>query len=752
MTKFICRLFFVMFAMTSLCSAALGADWWVTDPLAMPVRPAAASAPQQNPPLFTWPAKTGSTGYELQILNTKNDVATYRIKDNWLHLSVALPQGIHRWRVRALGSALTGWSNERSFTVGAESGSFLVNTKSAAMLAELQRPHPRGFARGTELAALKADLLSARASDVLALKAKVLRQLGVAMPLEPLMRFDLMASSAATNKAIADVRNRLQDEQELLLSLGLLWFHEGDVRWKNEAMARVKNLAAWDPNGSTGRVSHTQASRTILLILAVGFDWFYDNWSNVERSVIHAAAAQRYSALFDVIVADGSLARKPFNSFNSYTLGYLVAAAPLLADGSSVFDRTFPDALSLYAATFPAWSGDDGGYGNGLAYGLWDVPESVVLWDLLRWSTGFSMYHKPEVKNFGKVLAYFLPPGTPGGYFGDGAETLTPSSNARFGKVFAARAQSPLMNWYADQLFGEDKTWFSMMTRPPVDTQSRDFLDAPNSIALPSVGWTAMHSDLTARDRVSVYFKSSSFGSFNHSHADQNSFVIHSRGRVIAMDSGVYDYYNSPHWRNWYKQTRAHNAITFDGGQGQSLGESGTGTRNFAGSIKQFVQTPAVDWVTGDAASAFDRPLLRNNRSVALVRPSTVVIVDDVAADTPKRWESNFHTPSALAQTSTGWEMKIPGAEVCMSFMASQPAVKTSTDGYAPAPETSAKVLPHVWSVFGVKDATTTATFVTVLRMNCATSEPQIQIDAGRVQVKVSGKILVHQAGSMSLE
>ena len=33
----------------------------------------------------------------------------------------------------------------------------------------------------------------------------------------------------------------------------------------------------------------------------------------------------------------------------------------------------------------------------------------------------------------------------------------------------------------------------------------------------------------------------------------------------------------SPHWRAWYKQTKAHNAITFDGAQGQGLGAAGQG-------------------------------------------------------------------------------------------------------------------------------------------------------------------------------
>lgn len=56
-----------------------------------------------------------------------------------------------------------------------------------------------------------------------------------------------------------------------------------------------------------------------------------------------------------------------------------------------------------------------------------------------------------------------------------------------------------------------------------------------------------MHSALADPQRVSLLFRSSPFGSLNHAHADQNSFVLYAKGEVLAMDSGVYDFYDSPH-------------------------------------------------------------------------------------------------------------------------------------------------------------------------------------------------------------
>lgn len=740
------------------CSdVAFASDWWRVEPLAMPVRPINKIAAIQNPPLFSWPVQAGVDGYELQIASDLAAWETYRCKDNWFHPRAVLTSGTYRWRVRFLGKGggpPSSWSDERRFIIDSNSQAFVVDDASVLWHRASQKAHPRSFPIGEEFAALGRALAAERAPDILVLKNRLKNVRSINAPVEPSQRFDRLPTSAAKNKSIADVRNSLNVEQELILSLGLLWRFDGDRKWLDAAKQRTLNLARWDPDGSTGLVSHTQASRTILFTLAVAYDWFYQEWSVFERKQILESVHVRYAALYKNIVGNGSLASRPFNSFNSYTLGYLVAVAPMLAGEMQESEVWFREAFGLYLAVFPAWSGDDGGYANGTTYGVYDVPESIVLLDALRWSTGFDLYQKPAIHNFGKLMAYFLPPGTPEGLFGDGAEDKIASSLARYGKSFAARAPSSLMSWYSRQLFGENRTSFVMLTAPPLPVygSSRFPPKTPDAIHFESVGWVAMHSSLEDRSRISVYFKSSPFGSFNHSHADQNSFVIHAHGRVLAMDSGFYDYYNSPHWRNWYKQTRAHNAITYDGGQGQSLGEDGTGSKGFAGSITKFVHTPEADWVTGDAANAFEKPLTRAERSLIFIRPSTLVVVDDLAAETPKHWEWNLHTPTALLSANAGWEMQTDGAGMCMNFESSAPVVHTSSMGYSPKPEIVDKPQPHVWSVFGLKDAAKSVIFVTVLRMDCTTPAPQILIDEGNVRVKVAGKVVTHQAGATSVQ
>lgn len=61
-------------------------------------------------------------------------------------------------------------------------------------------------------------------------------------------------------------------------------------------------------------------------------------------------------------------------------------------------------------------------------------------------------------------------------------------------------------------------------------------------------------------DATLFEFKSSSFSSENHHHLDQNSFSLFYDAPLL-VDSGVYDKYDSDHWKNYYRRTIAHNSI-----------------------------------------------------------------------------------------------------------------------------------------------------------------------------------------------
>ena len=143
-----------------------------------------------------------------------------------------------------------------------------------------------------------------------------------------------------------------------------------------------------------------------------------------------------------------------------------------------------------------------------------------------------------------------------------------------------------------------------------------------------------MTNDLKDPNRIHMTFKSSQYGSFNHSHADQNSFVIQAFGEGLAVHSGHYDRYGSSHDQNITRQSFAHNTITINGGIGQNVFDI-----NAKGSIGEFVNHVEFDSATGKAAEAYGGRLNRFDRNIIYLRPDVYVVIDDLEAKTGEEAE-----------------------------------------------------------------------------------------------------------------
>ena len=262
---------------------------------------------------------------------------------------------------------------------------------------------------------------------------------------------------------------------------------------------------------------------------------------------------------FDVMRRDGHLAS---------ALGYLAPISMLMVGTLPEAENWFRESFRFYIHSIGAWGGEEGGYGNGAAYATWSLGAYVPAWDSIQAATGINVYTKPWARNHVKYLAYFEPSGTPSYLFGDGAEQRADFSMIR---GYVSRQPSPLAAWYVGNISGTEDHITALagpVSLPVEEAQAK--LPTENMVAFRNIGWVAMHSQLADRSRTSIYFRASPYAAFSHSHADNNSFVVNSNGEPLLIDSGYYDWYGSPHWKSWYRRTKAHNAITFDGGKGQA--------------------------------------------------------------------------------------------------------------------------------------------------------------------------------------
>jgi hypothetical protein len=343
--------------------------------------------------------------------------------------------------------------------------------------------------------------------------------------------------------------------------------------------------------------------------------------------------------------------------------------------------------------------------------------------------------------------------------FGDGHEqAMFKEQTARFGKGYSYFAPSPLSRWYASHVSGEDPMRFEYIMAPPADFSGPQPLPAgtPNSLYLPTTGWVAMHSALDDNNRTSVYFKSSPppHGAFAHQHADQNSFVVNAGGQRLAIESGYYDGYKTNHWWNWLKQTRAKNAITYDGGKGQIFFEATDYKKMGYGRITRFAATPQYVITTGDATQAYDGALKQALRSLVYLRPNLVVVHDKLASGTPRRWEWNIHALRRMSVVSASKiRIENAGQTLCVQMLAA-PAVKfTQTDEWlAPGPTRGDD---HVYSGAAPTDGEAqwhgrfaseplqAAEFIALLDVGCAAAAADAKQESnGAWTVNAGGKIV----------
>jgi hypothetical protein len=696
-------------ARAQTCVPATTPDWMASIPLSISsaqVGPADCKTVEQTPPDFSWPDLSSDAQYQVTLTYPDGHTKTLTAPQNWINWDEILPAGSYAWQVQVTNGSGTQQSLARRFTVDAGAVPFVVPDWATLFNRITARGHPRALPD----AATAQTMMSQRQTEFRLLLSQVDSTLGAPVQAEPTPTSSQSTISAQTN-----------DECLRMLYSALAWLVSSNQAYFADALRRAQNLASWDPHGSTAYANVNQASSLIAGTLSVVYDWLYPwldaNQKNLLLASILARATDMYN---DTVGGRARLAVYPYDSHGNITLTYLAVISVLLAGDIPQAQSGLRDALPLAIHWTSPWGGEDGGFGNGTAYATWTTDNLLIAWYILRWAAGVDIAQKAWVRNYANFLAYFIPPATPAGVFGDGAEQVLIASWAGSGKAYTLFSPSALGRWYASQLTGENPVSLELLLAPPADSSAAPYpTGTPDAALFPSIGWAAMHSNLADPSRTSVYFKSSPYGSYNHSHADQNSFVVNSGGQPLAINSGYYDTYMTSHWWQWYKQTRAQNAITFDGGQGQVVYE--VNGMLGPGAITRFEHQSGYDIVTGDATAAYGGALSRAQRSLVYLRPNLVLAYDNLASNSNRQWEWNIHALNAMTVLSdTNISIANGTQSLCVDMLAGPPMRFTQTNLFTANPDTGLiSWMPQWHGAFVGTSLLGSAEFIALLRVNC---------------------------------
>jgi len=354
-------------------------------------------------------------------------------------------------------------------------------------------------------------------------------------------------------------------------------------------------------------------------------------------------------------------------------------------------------AYVFYRDQFSPWGGDDGGWAEGNAY--WrGTFEHAAFQDTLLAIGDPLAYSSSFWKNSPYFALYNVQPYSHT-IFGDtsnaGHFNLEPVV-ADYMEHVARVQQNGYFRAYADMcadkrprpidkgLTGLDRTYptaCEFLVRNFI--ASTKSLPDPKSLAkLPpdrffrDVGWVSLHSALgRPSEDIQVTFKSSPYGSFSHSHADQNAFILNAYGESLAINSAYREYHRSPHHQQWTWQTKSKNDLLIDG-----LGQKAQ-DKTATGKITRFETSPRFVWTTGDATVAYRTgqsdpdKIQRVTRDLVFVDRRYVVLRDRVVLATPGKLSWLMHAEKNISWDGTNNTAFIRGGRATLTTQLVAPGV-----------------------------------------------------------------------------
>ena len=412
-----------------------------------------------------------------------------------------------------------------------------------------------------------------------------------------------------------------------LARLALAYKITGEKKYLEGARRWMLNLASWDP---TGIISHSlaqvdgsegndEASMPVLERMAFAWDWIGTELNPAERARVLAVMPERGNQVLRLLRKQDFLSH-PFSNHEGRVLAFLGNAGLSFLGDLPEAEEWLDYALRCYLTSFPAWGGDEGGWAQGIGYWAAYVHWLSTFAESLRGVTDIDILRRPFYRNNGYFPVYFHPPYAPMGAFGDGGDGKPSLHEKMLIDYFAEVFEDPVLKRHAESITpelprvayaGEERQWnewfiedvVSMWRAGTGRVKAQPVKSKRISRHLADIGWVAMHTALgDAENDVWALFKSSRFGSFSHSHGDQNTFQLNAWGEALAIDSGYYPSYGSPHHTLWTRQTRAHNGILVNG-RGQPPYDW-----DASGWIENFEDHGFVTLVRGQAAKAYNVP------------------------------------------------------------------------------------------------------------------------------------------------
>lgn len=520
----------------------------------------------------------------------------------------------------------------------------------------------------------------------------------------------------------------------------------GDERCGQEARRRLMHLMSWDPEGSTSLFHHDEPGTELVRVCPRTYDWIYPLLSEDERRKCREVLAARIPQLYKALT-DMHFETRPYSSHPmDYYISDLTEACLTMAGELPVEEMLQYVLTQLWSPFYPPFGGPEGGWCEGPSYWQWSTASFLRTFHLVRQATGCDLFRKPWLANTPYFKLYCNPPYSRMSPFGDGQSGAAGGGDTMY--KLGAALRDPYALWFAEQQHQQAGGIEQFLFRRE-GLEARAPSDLPQARCFADVGLACMHSDLAdGANNVQFMMRSSPFGAISHAYADQNAFVLHAYGEPLAIASGYYPYYASPHHAQWTWLTKAANSILVNG-EGQKIRDWRS-----KGRIAQFATNGYCHYALGDAHLAYPGVLSRFDRHALFLRPQTpdeepvVVLMDDLEASKPSSFQWLLHALDEMQIDETGQRVTIGrgAARLRVSFLCPAGLRLSQADQFTVPPERDG--MPNQWHLTASADEPVSARhFLTVLQPYREGQQPAtaraIEVP-GALGVEVRGASLTH--------
>jgi len=617
--------------------------------------PSEAAAVNVNPPSLLWPVVKGQDiRYRVRLSQDRHFPEGRTIASKDLPWAIFNPhkklaQGTWYWQYEvSKGKSVQKKSEVHSFSVTSDTGEYLTPS-AERMLSACPGSHPRILITAGELAGFRRRAKNEPQARAIIRGAD--RYVDRKPPSEQSGKPSQKGEDSFEEKNFAKWASKALGNQlsNSTSALAKAYIITGDKRYGRQAVRYGVHVAGFDPDGVTSRRVSDFADGTCLRAMALAYDSCFDLLTAQEKEKLQEAIAIRAGRMF--ASWRNNLETRVFSAHIWQHILHEFAEAAFATLGEIDEAQLWASYVyELWLARVPLLGGKDGGWANGNNYFGTNFVTLVSIPTFFEQLTGVDFFAHPWYRNSIYYMIYTWPPGSGPDGFGDGCERreLAPLSRLAFADILGKRLDDPYAGWYVRESLKpiraslhEDSSqrWHRLRATDDSPAPARSSFDLPQARSFADIGVVAMHTDLANTPKnLMLAFRSSPFGSFNHAHADQNSFNILLGGKRVFSNSGYYIGYGDAHFKGWYIHSRGHNTVLIDG-KGQL-----TASPNGYGQVTRYLHNDDVTYCLGDASNAYgDAGLTRFRRHVAFLRPSTVVIYDELEADHPAKWSWLLH-------------------------------------------------------------------------------------------------------------